>query len=98
MEKENITEKTTEEQTPHKKTTAKKPKIEKSAELKGVVVNCQKLNVRNAARNTAKVIGTISCNTAVVIDMEKSSDTFYKIRTEKGLEGFCMRSYIQLRN
>jgi outer membrane biosynthesis protein TonB len=66
----------------------------------GVVVNCQKLNVRRRPRidpNPASVIAVLKALTEVEIDEKKSTDDFYKIFTAAGVEGFCMKKFIAIR-
>lgn len=62
----------------------------------GVVSNCQRLNVRMYPRTESKVLCVIDCDAKVTIDTESSTDTFYKVSTVDGIEGFCMKKYITL--
>lgn len=62
----------------------------------GVVTDCLVLNVREAPSSDAPVVCTINASTEIVIDEEESTDTFYKICTAAGVEGFCMKRYITL--
>lgn len=65
--------------------------------LRGVVTDCLKLNVRSTPENdpnNGNVLGTIECLTGVLIDEAASTEEFYKVKTESGLEGFCMKKYI----
>lgn len=81
--------------------------IESPAEVKetpkgsitiGVVTNCSKLNVRKTPNVNSSVSGVINLNDEVmIIDIEKSTDEFYKVRTESGLKGFCMKKYIKIK-
>lgn len=73
---------------------------ESSKPITGVVTDCLKLNVRSTPTDVpgkGNVVTTIECLTEVVIDMEGSTDRFYKICTASGIEGFCMRQYIAVR-
>lgn len=62
----------------------------------GVVTDCLVLNVREAPSTDAPVVCTINASTEIVIDEEETTDTFYKICTAAGVEGFCMKRYITL--
>ena len=65
----------------------------------GIVANCEKLNLRRLPlkdSDGANIITELLSGTAVVIDDEKSTDKFYKVTTETGLEGYCMRQFIEL--
>ena len=64
--------------------------------LSGVVVDCAKLNVRRAPNATAPVIYTIARGTGVIVVEDESTDEFYKVYTETGVEGFCMKQYIMI--
>ena len=66
-------------------------------QVRGVVTDCLKLNVRSTPKSdpsNANVLGTIECLTGVLVDEAASTDDFYKVQTESGLEGFCMKKYI----
>lgn len=63
----------------------------------GVVTGCEKLRVRKGPNATADVICEIAKSTAVIIDEEASSNDFYKVCTESGVEGFCMKKFIAVR-
>lgn len=63
----------------------------------GVVTECVRLNVRKTPALDGEVVSTINCLTDVVVDLEDSTDEFYKISTAAGVEGFCMKKYIDLR-
>lgn len=63
----------------------------------GVVTECVRLNVRKTPDPDGEVVSIIDCLTDVVVDLEDSTDEFYKISTAAGVEGFCMKKYIALR-
>lgn len=63
----------------------------------GVVTGCAKLRVREAASANAKVLCEISENSEVIINEAESTKDFYKVCTEAGVEGFCMKKYITVR-
>lgn len=64
----------------------------------GVVTGCEKLRVRKGPNVTADVICEIAKSTAVIIDDESSSNDFYKVCTESGVEGFCMKKFITVKS
>lgn len=64
--------------------------------LSGVVVDCTRLNVRTAPNATASIICTIPCGTEVIVVEDESTDEFYAIYTASGIEGFCMKNYIEI--
>lgn len=44
----------------------------------------------------ADVAVVIDALTQVCVDLDASTEDFYKVRTSDGVEGFCMRKYIAL--
>lgn len=65
-------------------------------EVTGVVVDCSKLNMRVEPYAGADIVCTIDCGTEVVIDEAESTDEFYAVCTPAGMEGYCMRKYIEV--
>lgn len=63
----------------------------------GVVTDCLKLNVRRRPRQDSDVVTVIPALSEVRVEMETSTDNFYKVCTAAGIEGFCMRKYIAIR-
>lgn len=65
--------------------------------LFGRVTDCTKLNIReNPESDADNVLGVIPVNAEVMIDESESTDEFYKVYTESGLEGFCMKEFIEV--
>lgn len=62
----------------------------------GVVTNCIKLNVRKAPFKDADVACVIPLATEVRVTIEESTEEFYRVSTEAGVEGFCMKKYINI--
>ena len=65
----------------------------------GIVANCEKLNLRRSPlkdSDGANIITELLSGVAVVIDEDESAPDFYKVITETGLEGYCMRQFIRL--
>ena len=71
------------------------PKVE---ELKtGKVTGCTKLNVRKKADKDADVLAIIDCNKEVTVNLSDSTEEFYKICTPAGIEGYCMKKFVDAR-
>lgn len=71
-----------------------KPKVEV---LKGVVANCERLNVRTNPSLNAAVESVIDKGTEV--EITDSYGDFYFVRTDKtteGINGWCMKKYISV--
>lgn len=64
--------------------------------LFGTVVNCSKLNVRKDPDVKSKSICVLNIADAVDIYLDESTDDFYRITTAYGIEGFCMKKYINI--
>lgn len=62
----------------------------------GRVANCVKLNVRKEPKKDAEVAGILNNGVFVVVEVEKSTDEFYKVRTP-GVEGYCMKEFIEVK-
>ena len=65
----------------------------------GIVANCEKLNLRRSPlkdSDGANVITELLPGVAVVIDEDESTPNFYKVTTETGLDGYCMKQFIEL--
>ena len=64
----------------------------------GVVTECVKLRVRSTPEIADNVLAEIILASEVLVDLEESTDEFYKITTEAGVEGYCMKQYINIGN
>ena len=63
----------------------------------GVVTGCQALNVRTEPSASAAVASVVKANSEVVVNEAESTDTFYKVCTSAGVEGFCMKEFITIK-
>lgn len=63
----------------------------------GVVTDCLRLNIRKTSSPDGEVLAIIDLLSEVLVDLEASTDEFYKVFTAAGIEGFCMKKYIVLR-
>lgn len=60
----------------------------------GVVVDCARLNVRVAPNANANAICTIASGAEVTINVEESTNEWFSICTASGINGYCMKRYI----
>lgn len=65
--------------------------------IHGMVVKCEKLNVREKPTTNARVICVVDAYTEVIIDMTNSIGKWFKVCTESGIEGYCMNDFIQIK-
>lgn len=70
--------------------------VEETKEIIGVVSNCEKLNVRSNPDKDSDVLYTLNKGNEVMIDKEASTSEFYKVITGAGLEGYCMKQFIEV--
>lgn len=59
-------------------------------------VACARLRVRKEPSTESEVLGEVVNDETVKIIISKSTSEFYRVITAKGLEGYCMRSFIIL--
>ena len=62
--------------------------------LVGVVVNCLDLTIRKSPGNEAEVTGHLSVLTEVLVDMDKSTEDFYRVLARNGVAGFLSLIHI----
>lgn len=63
----------------------------------GSVSGCSKLNVRFRPNSNSDIVCTIDYNTEVMIDESESTNEYYKVYTSSGIEGFCIKKYIDIK-
>lgn len=63
----------------------------------GIVTDCMNLNIRKAPDPDAGILCQITCLSEVLVDKAGSTDDFYKVCTAAGVDGFCMKRYIRIR-
>ena len=70
------------------------PSVEQENRKFGKVNNCKKLNVRKLPSRDAEIVSELLEGSEVMIDEKESTALFYKICTEHGIDGYCMKDYI----
>lgn len=63
----------------------------------GFIDGCDKLNVRMESNKDSEVVTILDNATEVTIDLDNSTDNFYKIMTSEGVEGYCMKKFITIK-
>lgn len=61
----------------------------------GIVNNCTKLNIRELPDKDSNPIGILNEGDIVKINMNESTDQFYKILTKNNISGYCMKEFIK---
>ena len=62
--------------------------------INGTVANCVKLNVRKAPSTHAEILGVVDVDSEMKIDMDKSNDEWFYVSTAVGIDGYCMRNFV----
>ena len=62
--------------------------------ITGTVANCMKLNVRVKPKSDADVLCVLDVKSEVEIDIDKSTKEWFYVSTAAGVDGYCMRQYI----
>lgn len=63
----------------------------------GVVTDCLRVAVYREPRANSGIVKVVTALTRVTVDLEKSTDGFYRISTSKGIQGYCMKKFIAVR-
>lgn len=70
---------------------------EPKKQMIGVVMDCSILNIRAKSNIKSEIIATVKSGTKLMIDEDESVGEWFKICTEAGIEGFCMKKYVSVR-
>lgn len=70
---------------------------EKVAEVFGVVTDCLRLNIREEPTKDSAVMAIVTCLDELKIDPDNSTDDWYAVCTASGVEGFCMKKFVAVR-
>ena len=62
--------------------------------INGVVANCTKLNIRKDPSIHAEILGVVNVDSEMKIDMDKSNDKWFYVSTAVGIDGYCMRDFV----
>ena len=70
--------------------------VEQKPTIFGKVIGCSKLNVRQHPNLHADILGCLVENAKIEIEESKSTNDFYAICTSAGLEGFCLKKFVEI--
>lgn len=62
----------------------------------GFVTECAKLNIRKKPSLGGDVVCVVPINTKLIIDEKSSKVDWYKITTDDGKYGYCMKKYVNI--
>lgn len=71
--------------------------VEEAVPTVGFVDNCERLRVRKESNVDSEELCIINKLSEVVIDLDNSTDYFYKVTTSEGVEGYCMKKFITIK-
>lgn len=60
----------------------------------GIVANCSKLNVRENATMSSDIICVLDAATEIEVNVARSTGDWLYIYTAAGIEGYCMRKFV----
>lgn len=63
----------------------------------GTVVDCAKLNVRAEASVDGGVLCVLPVKSEIKINVAKSNDEWFSVCTSTGVEGYCMKKFVDAR-
>lgn len=69
----------------------------KTEKVIGVVTDCLKLNIRQRPYKDSEVVAIAECLDELSIDIEASTNDWYAVCTVAGIEGFCMKKFVAVR-
>lgn len=70
---------------------------EPKKQMIGVIMDCSSLNIRAKSSINSEIIATVKAGTELLINEDESIGEWYKVCTEAGIEGFCMKRYVSIR-
>lgn len=65
--------------------------------IDGIVSGCKKLNVRVVPSLTGDVVCVVAEGTSLMIDESESTNEWYRVYTEAGAEGYCMKKFVTIK-
>ena len=66
-------------------------------EVIGKISGFEKLYVRKEASKDSEPVGIVTDKDDLSIDVAHSTDDFYKVITSNGLEGYCVKQFINIK-
>lgn len=77
--------------------TTSEPETQESELVFGVVTNCVRLNIREEPNISAPIITQVNALSELMIDLAASNEEWYSVCTEAGIEGFCMKKFVAIK-
>lgn len=64
--------------------------------ITGIVTDCLRLNIREKPNKISKAICVVDAFSELLIGQKESTDEWFKVYTEAGDEGFCMKEFVAI--
>lgn len=61
------------------------------------IVNCLRLHIHSEPSEDSEVVCKVRYATELAIDLNESTENFYKIYTAIGAEGFCQKDLVTIK-
>lgn len=71
--------------------------VEEVETVIGVVSGCERLNLRKESSKDSNILVVLNKGVELVVSPEESTEDFYKVVTEAGVEGYCMKKFITIK-
>lgn len=68
-----------------------------SEPIDGYVTDCIKLNIRKEPSLEAGILCEVPVNAKLAIDVDHSTEEWFSVVTESGVNGFCMAKYVNIK-
>lgn len=63
----------------------------------GKVVNCKRLNIRKRPNKDSDPVCVVTEGTVLMIDLKRATTPdWYAVYTEAGVEGYCMKEFVEI--
>ena len=70
------------------------PEAQVSEKVRGIV-RCIRLNIRKEPNLDSTKIGCLKTGDELILDLSGSTDRWYKVSTDSGLNGYCVKEFIE---
>ena len=63
----------------------------------GTVIGCVRLNVRKEPDENADVVDIVPVDAELNVDSNGGNEQFYFVRTPDGIDGYCMKKFVDIK-
>lgn len=62
------------------------------------IANCLRLHIHSEPNLESEIICKVRYLTELAVELENSTEDFYKVCTATGAEGFCQKEYVTIKS